>query len=329
MRGIRYAFDSVNGESARIRWRSGLRSSLGVSLFVCAVYLAFGAPAPAVDIPLIPERAAKPAQPEPERKASSGAEPTRPAVPTQVAVPTSPVLPATESGAPPDLLPVQEDAGCPADMVAVEGEYCTQVQHECLRWLDDTTLPYARCAVYAPKATCSGKRVHMSFCIDRYEYTPEGQQTPKNYASFVEAEKVCSGLGRRVCTESEWNFACEGEDMLPYPYGYVREPLCNQDRSDLFEVNPNKQVLKDHRKASRDMPGCRSPFGVYNMVGNMDEPVLREAQRYAYPFRNGLKGGWWMAGRNRCRPVTTAHDDHYRDIQVGVRCCRDWSRQVQ
>jgi hypothetical protein len=59
------------------------------------------------------------------------------------------------------------------------------------------------------------------------------------------------------------------------------------------------------------------------MVGNMDEPVLREGARYNYPFRNALKGGWWMSGRNRCRPSTTAHDDHYEDVQVGIRCCAD------
>ena len=40
-------------------------------------------------------------------------------------------------------------------------------------------------------------------------------------------------------------------------------------------------------------------------------------------FHNALKGGWWMAARNRCRPATTAHDDYYKDIQIGVRCCAD------
>ena len=24
---------------------------------------------------------------------------------------------------------------------------------------------------------------------------------------------------------------------------------------------------------------------------------------------------------DRCRPSTTAHDDYYKDIQVGTRCC--------
>jgi formylglycine-generating enzyme required for sulfatase activity len=208
-------------------------------------------------------------------------------------------------------------------MALVDGDYCTNVEHDCKRWLDDDLLPYARCALYEPPARCVGKQVKLTFCIDRREYTPPGAELPQNYASFVEASKVCEGLGKRICNESEWNFACEGPDMLPYPYGWSRAPVCNQDRTDLYEVNPKKQVLKDWRQPSGASERCKSPFGVYDMTGNMDEPVLREAQRYAYPFRNGLKGGWWMAGRNRCRPSTTAHDDHYKDIQIGIRCCRE------
>jgi formylglycine-generating enzyme len=213
--------------------------------------------------------------------------------------------------------------GCPGGMVLVEGEYCTEVRHTCKRWLDDESLPFARCAAYEQPARCVGRKVAMRFCMDREEYTPPGASLPMNHASFVLASKVCKEQGKRVCTESEWNFACEGEEMRPYPYGFDREPKCNQDREDLYEQTPTKRLLKDHREPASARPECVSPFGVVNMVGNLDEPVLREIARYNQPFRNGLKGGWWMAGRNRCRPATTAHDDYYQDIQVGVRCCGD------
>ena len=212
---------------------------------------------------------------------------------------------------------------CPSGMVLVEGDYCTEVRHNCTKWLDDPKLPYARCAEYAQPAECVGKRVSMRYCIDRTEYTKPGDDKPLNWQSFVTASKVCKAQGKRICTESEWNFACEGEEMRPYPYGWKREPVCNQDRDDLYEANPRKQILKDNRMASDELSQCVSPFGVLNMVGNMDEPVLRENARFNPPYRNGLKGGWWMAARNRCRPATTKHDDYYNDIQVGVRCCSD------
>jgi formylglycine-generating enzyme len=225
--------------------------------------------------------------------------------------------------APPELVatPTLTPPACPAEMVLVEGSYCTDVRQDCTRWLDDETLPFARCAEYSHHSRCVGKRVPMHFCIDRLEYTPPGETLPQNQASYDIASKTCASLGKRLCTDSEWNFACEGEDMLPYPYGYERQPVCNQDRTDLFEKNPHMQVLADHREPADGRPECQSPFGVLNMTGNMDEPTAREGFENNAPFRNALKGGWWMPARNRCRPATTAHDDYFKDLQIGVRCC--------
>ncbi|HET9957527.1 MAG TPA: SUMF1/EgtB/PvdO family nonheme iron enzyme [Polyangiaceae bacterium] len=253
----------------------------------------------------------------------------RPSSPSTTSRPASVASPAATPAAPSPaageaIAPNPEV--CPGDMVLVEGLYCPDVVHTCLRWLDDEKLPFARCGEYLPKPQCRGEKLRLRYCMDRREFTAEGEALPLNHQSFMKAEALCARVGKRVCTESEWNFACEGEEMRPYPYGFQRRPVCNQDRSDLYEDNPRRQILRDNRRASGSMPECSSPFGVFDMVGNLDEPVLREAQRYNYPFRNGLKGGWWMAGRNRCRPATTAHDDHYQDIQIGIRCCRDARR---
>lgn len=206
-------------------------------------------------------------------------------------------------------------------MALVEGEYCTDVRQDCLRWLDDQALPFARCATYSTTSRCVGRRVPLRFCMDRYEYVAPGERLPLNYASFELGSQICQGLGKRLCTDSEWNFACEGEEMRPYPYGYERKPVCNQDRTDLFENDPSRQVLRDLREPGDARSECMSPFGIMNMAGNMDEPTLREGFENNRPFRTALKGGWWMPARNRCRPATTAHDDFYKDIQVGVRCC--------
>ena len=219
--------------------------------------------------------------------------------------------------------PEEVSPACPRDMALVEGDYCTEVFQPCAHWLDDEKLPFARCGQFQSPSRCIGTRVKLRFCIDRYEYTAPGQDLPLNYQSFQKSNATCVGLGKRLCTESEWNFACEGEEMRPYPYGFDREPKCNQDRDDLYEVNPHRQILADRRERADARPECVSPFGVFNMVGNMDESVLREGKEHIDPFRNSLKGGWWLAGRNRCRPATTAHDDYYKDIQVGTRCCSD------
>jgi hypothetical protein len=240
-----------------------------------------------------------------------------------VPVTSASIVPLTPPAPSADLAPPAPPPVCPAEMVLVEGQYCTDVRQDCNRWLDDEALPFARCAEYSHKSRCVGKLEPKRFCIDRYEYTPPGERLPQNWASYEIAGQTCKSLGKRLCTDSEWNFACEGEEMLPYPYGYERRPVCNQDRTDLYEKNPRMQVLADRRAPNGAHPECRSPFGVEDMAGNMDEPTAREGFEQNHPFRNALKGGWWMAARNRCRPATTAHDDYFKDIQIGVRCCGD------
>ncbi|HVY31055.1 MAG TPA: SUMF1/EgtB/PvdO family nonheme iron enzyme [Polyangiaceae bacterium] len=209
---------------------------------------------------------------------------------------------------------------CAADMVLIDGQYCPVVEQQCLRWLDDPKLPFARCAVYAKPSRCLATPKPMRFCIDRYEYTPPTARLPLNFASFAKVSVVCARLGKRICSEEEWNFACEGETMQPYPYGFERRAVCNQDRYDLYE-DEHRTVLRDLREPSTARPACVSPFGVFNMTGNMDEPVRRLGG--TVPFSNSLKGGWWMPSQNRCRFATTAHDDYYQGVQVGARCCSD------
>jgi hypothetical protein len=59
------------------------------------------------------------------------------------------------------------------------------------------------------------------------------------------------------------------------------------------------------------------------MTGNIDEWVYRD--RTAGGARSALKGGWWMPGRDRCRPATTAHGETFAGLQTGFRCCADAS----
>ncbi len=254
-----------------------------------------------------------------ESKAEMDAVSVAPA-PVAVVAPASASLP---SEPPPRAITAAPASNpvCGEGMSLVEGNYCTEVEHECVRWLDDPKLPFARCGDYG-SAKCKGERQAMRYCIDQREFTRPGETLPQNFASYQVASRTCKSVGKRLCTETEWTFACEGEEMRPYPYGFAREPVCNYDRSDLYEMQKGKQALKDLRVPSGSLDKCVSPFGVFDMAGNVDEPTVRQ-QGASEGFHNALKGGWWMAARNRCRPATTAHDDYYKDIQIGVRCCSD------
>ncbi|HSQ64438.1 MAG TPA: SUMF1/EgtB/PvdO family nonheme iron enzyme [Polyangiaceae bacterium] len=223
---------------------------------------------------------------------------------------------------------------CPNGMVEVQGDYCPSVEQKCLRWLDPDTM--MRCAEFAPTGDCGMRTSHKHFCIDRYEYPNSPGTKPAVMVSWNQAREACSIQGKRLCGEQEWTLACEGSERLPYPYGYARSPdACNIDRP---HPEPDERKLADPRTRDaevarldqRDPSGahdaCVSPFGVYDMTGNVDEWVVNPSGR---PYKSGLKGGYWGPVRDRCRPMTIAHDENFAFYQIGFRCCADPGTSVR
>jgi formylglycine-generating enzyme required for sulfatase activity len=213
----------------------------------------------------------------------------------------------------------------------VEGEYCPFVGHRCVEWLNEQQ---DRCQRYAEPPICEGKLRALRVCVDRYEYPNQKGVYPAVMVSFVEAQAACEAEHKRLCNESEWTLACEGNERLPYPYGYERDPsACNIDRPygfpDLGAFEDETRVAAeiarlDQRVASGSMSRCRSPYGVYDMTGNVDEWVVNENPKPAEGVDvSGLKGGYFGPIRARCRPMTTAHNRWFRFYQVGFRCCSD------
>jgi sulfatase modifying factor 1 len=207
---------------------------------------------------------------------------------------------------------------CPDAMVLIEGEYCTEVREDCIEWLEPPSNSLARCAKFAP-SVCVGERVKKRYCVDRDEYAAAGQTLPLGDVSWTQARDICEGQNKRLCMETEWEFACEGEAMLPYTTGYERDAAsCNFDKAELVDKDGK---LRDQREPASKLEHCVSPFGVRNMSGNVDEWVWRD--RSWGEWRSAMKGGWWMPARDRCRPATTAHDERFHELQTGFRCCAD------
>ncbi len=216
---------------------------------------------------------------------------------------------------------------CAEGMQEVEGEYCANVEQKCLRWLDKEQM---RCAEFAPTSSCVGKTTKKHFCIDRFEYPNKEGEKPVVMNTWYQAKASCEKEGKRLCGESEWTLACEGNERLPYPYGYERNSeACNIDKShpavnEAAIADPatrDAEVARlDQRVASGEREACVSPFGVHDMTGNVDEWVVNEA---GVPFKSGLKGGYWGPVRTRCRPMTTAHPEEFSFYQIGFRCCAD------
>jgi formylglycine-generating enzyme required for sulfatase activity len=237
------------------------------------------------------------------------------------ALPSAPPEPSPTPASPTVALDPPE-SDCPDDMVLVEGEYCPRPKQVCRHWMEPASSPYAffRCAEYEQPATCeSPAREHKRFCIDREEYVRDGDALPLVNQSWTGASRICVERGRRLCLESEWNFACEGEEMRPYPYGFVRDATaCNIDR---MHLGRPQSGLADLRAPTSAYPSCLSPFGVHDMSGNVEEWATLDHGKA--PNRSAMKGAWWLPGKNTCRAATLGHGEIYLGPQVGVRCCKD------
>jgi hypothetical protein len=172
----------------------------------------------------------------------------------------------------------------------------------------------------------------MHFCIDRFEYPNQRGQYPMILVSWHEASRICTTQGKRLCTETEWTFACEGEEATPYPNGYVRDPDACVNDQPWRAFNEHAYSPRDGQNAVAELdrlwqglpsgarPKCKSSFGVYDMTGNVDEWTrsVRDGERQSI-----LKGGYWGPVRTRCRPSTRSHDESFTFYQQGVRCCAD------
>lgn len=239
---------------------------------------------------------------------------------------------------------------CPVGMVEVkgnmlqdpeenpysEGRVDFMQQKTCTEWIQreypERCAKFDRAAWLAMAATL--KRKPMRYCIDRFEYPNLAGQYPMIYISWYEAKDLCEDQGKRLCNEDEWTFACEGEEGRPYPYGdgYTRDPsMCVADQV-WIPYNEHSMTPRDSEQSGNEMDRlwkgkasgaqkqCRSPFGVYDMTGNIDEwtTSVREGERPSI-----LKGGYWGPVRTRCRPTTRSHDQNHAFYQQGVRCCAD------
>lgn len=149
-----------------------------------------------------------------------------------------------------------------------------------------------------------------AFCIDRYEYPNKKGAMPKGSVSFAEADKLCGELGKRLCSEEEWERACKGVSMVRYPYDNTFDPsACNAESN----TGDDRSVAPSGKFAR-----CKSTYGVYDMSGNLAEWV------YMKGGQRGVKGGYvnkpdWAV---RCASRKIENPSK-RSPFYGFRCCAD------
>jgi sulfatase modifying factor 1 len=235
------------------------------------------------------------------------------------------------AGAPvlPDADPGPSEV-CPKDMRIVEGTHHDEVSHLCrdARDMGKRSLCYGYDEGFT---VLEGPTTQVRVCMDQYEAPNKRGSNPMVMQSYDMAVKWCGKRGKRICSEQEWELACEGSDSRPWAYGWrVNTKLCNSGKGWKAVDFSAFGKTKDEAKAESDRlwqgtrsgryKTCVSSFGVYDMMGNAEEWVAsRKSRKYA----GSLMGGFWAKPWTGCRGTNDAHRAHFAFYETGFRCCSE------
>lgn len=235
----------------------------------------------------------------------------------------------TLPAAPPVVDPGPNPA-CPPDMRLVTGTHYDEVQHVCVEPVRGGKA--TRCFAYWEGITAEeGPKTEIAVCMDQFEAPNQRGAKPLVMQSFETAAAWCAARGKRMCTEQEWELACEGPERRPFAYGWrVDRTICNSDKAwrpvDERKLGASGEVARREVERlwqgapSGAYPGCVSPFGIFDMMGNVEEWV---ASRRGRRWPGALMGGFWAKPWTGCRGTNDAHEPKFMFYETGFRCCAD------
>jgi hypothetical protein len=237
-----------------------------------------------------------------------------------LALTDQPVIPERDPGASPF---------CPPDARLVEGVHYENVAHLCLDARKDAKDTH--CYRYAEDlSVLEGPATSIRVCMDQFEAPNRRGSPPLVLESFNSATKWCARRGKRLCHEREWELACEGPDHRALAYGWaVNVKLCNSGKQwrvvDFGAFGKTReQALAESNRLWQGSPSgryvtCVSPFGIYDLTGNVEEWVISRPGR-SKP--GSLMGGFWSKPWTGCRGTNDAHQPNFAFYETGFRCCR-------
>lgn len=179
-------------------------------------------------------------------------------------------------------------------------------------------LPLAARAA-SPDSTDAGMVQLSGFAIDVYEYPNQAGVLPRTGITLAEARALCQTRGKRLCTETEWETACRGQQDLTYGYGPQFEAgRCNTP----FPENDGWKRPQGPAPSGA-FAGCTTPEGVHDLIGN-----VWEWTEGWYDTQRGwavVRGGSWFHNVNYARAdgrYGPYLSPEYRLDLIGFRCCR-------
>jgi formylglycine-generating enzyme required for sulfatase activity len=185
-----------------------------------------------------------------------------------------------------------------------------------------TNAEYREC-VEANGCTPAGSA--DSFTISGYRDNPAYDDYPVVSVTWDQANAYCQWAGKRLPTETEWEFAAGGPNELTWPWGIEFDPAKSAASAD--DVQPVGSY-----------PDGVSPFGLFDMAGNVTEWVADTYGEDYYansPYYNPVNTGPGdvriFRGGSFANPDGTfftttrryTYSRSFSEVDVGFRCAAD------
>ncbi len=219
--------------------------------------------------------------------------------------------------------------------------YHPPIPSDTLVWITDAvdTSSFAWASFEIPtfsKACPSDMALVENACMDLYEAPNVKGADPLVMQSAEDGEAWCADRGKRLCTEDEWTTACEGPKKWAFPYGNDYQlHACVDDKpyvgvsERLLSFWPGKEADQETARVFQAEPSgnrssCVSSYGVYDLIGNVEEWARRRHPKGSYT--HVLKGRFWaIPGETgyTCQQKITVHAARWRYYETGFRCCQD------